>query len=48
MSKIMKNIVIRVVKSRMAEGEKFEDIIKGYPRLTKDEIAEIKEVYTAE
>ncbi len=43
MSKAVKNIIIRVVKNRMAAGETFEEIIKSYPRLTKDEIKEIKE-----
>ena len=43
MSKAVKNIIIRVVKNRMAVGETFEEIIKSYPRLTKDEIKEIKE-----
>lgn len=43
MSKAVKNIVVRVVKNRMAAGEQFDDIIKDYPRLTADEIAEINE-----
>ena len=43
MSKAVKNIVVRVVKNRMSAGEQFDDIIKDYPRLTQDEIAEIKE-----
>lgn len=42
MSKIIKNIVVRAVKSRMAAGETFEDIIKSYPRLSEKEIEEIK------
>ena len=42
MNNTAKNIMVRVVKNRMAAGEKFEDIIKSYPRLTKDEIEEIK------
>ena len=42
MSNVAKNIMVRVVKSRMAAGETFEDIIKSYPRLTKTEINEIK------
>jgi len=41
MSKVIKNIVIRAVKNRMAEGETFEDIIESYPGLKKSEIAEI-------
>lgn len=43
MSNAVKNIIVRVVKNKMAAGEKFEDIIKLYPRLTKDEIEEIRE-----
>lgn len=43
MSKAIKNIVVRVVKNRMAAGEQFDDIIKDYPRLTPDEIEEIRE-----
>ena len=35
MSKAVKNIIVRVVKNRMAAGEAFEEIIKNYPRLTK-------------
>lgn len=42
MSKVIKNIMVRTVKNRLAAGEKFEDIIKIYPRLTKKEIEEIK------
>lgn len=43
MSNVAKNIMARVVKSRLAAGEKFEDIIKSYPRLTEIEINEIKQ-----
>ena len=43
MSKAVKNIIVRVIKNRMAAGEQFEDIIKDYPKLTEAEIAEIKE-----
>ena len=42
MSNVAKNIMVRVVKSRMAAGETFEDIIKSYPRLTETEDNEIK------
>ena len=42
----VKNIIVRVIKNRMAAGEQFEDIIKDYPRLTQDEIAEIKKALT--
>ena len=46
MSKAVKNIIVRVIRNRMAAGEQFEDIIKDYPRLTQDEIAEIKKALT--
>lgn len=42
MSNAGKNIMVRAVKNRMAAGEKFEDIMKSYPRLTETEIEEIK------
>lgn len=45
MSNVVKNIVIRAIKNRLAAGEKFEDIINGYPKLTKAEIKEIKEAF---
>ena len=48
MSNVAKNIMVRVVKSRMAAGETFEDIIKSYPRLTKTEINEIKSTFRLE
>lgn len=46
MSKIIKNILIRAVRNRMAAGETFEDIIKSYPGLKKNEIAEIREAFS--
>lgn len=42
MSNAIKNVMLRVISKRVAAGEKFEDIIKDYPRLTKSEIEEIK------
>ncbi len=42
MNNAVKNIIVRVVKNRMAAGETFKDIVKNYPKLTKEEIAEIK------
>lgn len=42
MSKLVKNIMVRAIKNRMAVGETFEDIVKDYPRLTKSEISELK------
>ncbi len=44
MSIAARNIIVRVVRNRMASGEKFEDIIKSYPKLTKENIKEIEEV----
>lgn len=46
MSKAVKNIIVRVIRNRMAAGEQFEDIIKDYPKLTQDEIAEIEKALT--
>lgn len=43
MSNAVKNIIVRVVKNKLAAGEKFEDVMKLYPKLTKAEITEIKE-----
>ena len=42
MSNAVKNIIVRVVKNRMAAGEKMEDIINSYSKLTPKEIQEIK------
>ena len=43
MSNAARNIIVRVVKNKLAAGEKFENIMKSYPKLTKAEITEIKE-----
>lgn len=42
MSNAVKNIMVRAVKNRLAAGETFEDIMKSYPRLTPDNIEEIR------
>lgn len=42
MSNAAKNIIVRVVKHKLAAGEKFEDITKLYSKLTEEEIEEIK------
>lgn len=42
MNSAVKNVMIRAISKRLEAGEKFEDIIKNYPRLTKKEIEEIK------
>lgn len=43
MGNAIKNIMLRAINKRLAAGEKFEDIVKSYPRLTNSEIAELKE-----
>ena len=43
MSKSMLKIYTRVFKRRMDAGESFEEIAADYPRLTGDEIADIRE-----
>lgn len=45
MNNAIKNVMLRVISKRVAAGEKFEDIIKDYPRLAQDEIAEIREAF---
>lgn len=42
MSNAVKNIMVRAINKRLTAGESFEDIIKSYPRLTANEIEEIK------
>ena len=39
-----RNIIVRVVRNRLAAGENFEDIIKSDPKLTKENIKEIEEL----
>lgn len=46
MNKAIKNIMVRAVKNRLTAGESFDDIIKTYPGLKENEIAEIREVFT--
>ena len=36
------NIYIRVIKRKIENGESFDTVIKNYPKLTKEEILEIK------
>lgn len=43
MNNAVKNIILRVVRNKMAAGKTFEDIMKTYPKLTKADIKEIKE-----
>lgn len=42
MSNAVKNVMLRVISKRLAAGEKFEDIIKSYPKLAQNEIEEIR------
>ena len=46
MSKSMLKIYTRVFKRRMDAGDSFEEIVADYPKLTQDEIAEIKKALT--
>ncbi len=43
MSNSAKNIMLRVIRRRMAGGEEFEDILAGYPKLTDAEKEELRE-----
>lgn len=43
MSNAAKNIMLRVIRRRMAEGEELEDILVGYPKLTDAEKEELRE-----
>lgn len=43
MSKSMLKIYTRVFKRRMDAGESFEEIVMDYPRLTEDEISDIRD-----
>ena len=46
MSNSAKNIMLRVIRRRMAEGEEFEDILAGYPKLTDAEKEELRAAIT--
>lgn len=41
LSNIQKNIIIKAVRIRMERGEEPEEILRSYPRITKEEQAEI-------
>ena len=41
LSNIQKNIIIKAARIRMERGEKVEEILESYPRLTKEEREEI-------
>ena len=40
------NIMLRVIRRRMAEGEELEDILAGYPKLTDAEKEELRAAIT--
>ncbi|WP_195199226.1 antitoxin [Faecalispora jeddahensis] len=40
---ILLKIACQVIARRRASGELFEDIIKDYPRMTTDQVTEIRE-----
>lgn len=42
MNKSMKNIMVRVITKRMKAGESFDEIILDYPKLTEDEIEDLR------
>ena len=44
MSKSMKNLMVRVIKKRMNEGEIFDEIIKDYPKLTDAEVEDLRNI----
>lgn len=46
MSNSAKNIMLRVIRRRMAEGEELEDILDGYPKLTDAEKEELRAAIT--
>ena len=43
MSGALKKIIVRVIRKRMQEGEDLEEILLGYPRLSKEEKKELRE-----
>lgn len=43
MTKSAKNIMVRVINSRLKKGETFEEIIADYPKLTDAEVEELRE-----
>ncbi len=44
LSNAVRNIMIRVIKKRMAAGEELEDILTGYPKLSEEEKQELRKV----
>ena len=43
MNKAVKNIMLRVIRNRMAAEETVDDILSDYPKLTDEEKTELKE-----
>lgn len=43
MSKAAKNIMVRVIKKRVSEGEVLDEILEGYSKLTDAEKQELRE-----
>jgi uncharacterized protein (DUF433 family) len=48
MTTSQKNLMIRVIKKRMAAGETFDEIIADYPKLTDAEVEELREAVGAQ
>lgn len=46
MSNAAKNIMLRVIRRRMEEGEELEDILASYPKLTDAEKEELRAAIT--
>lgn len=44
MSNLVKKIMISAIKARMRQGEDLEEILESYPKLTKDEKEELREM----
>ena len=45
MNDVTKNIVIRAINVRIKRGESIDDILASYPKLTKEEKNELKEMF---
>lgn len=43
MTNAAKNLMVRVISKRMANGESFDMIILDYPKLTQEEIQMLKD-----
>ena len=48
MSKAMRNVMIRVITKRINNGETFDDVIVDYPKLTEDEIDDLRKTIIGE